>query len=638
MPYGYTGKVLRVNLADGTTRVEEPDDLFYRRYWGGQGLATYYLLREQAPGVDPLGPENLLIFATGVMTGARLPAMPRFSVAARSPLTGTIGGSEAGGWWGPECKAAGFDAIILSGKAAKPVYLYLKDGRAELRDARQVWGLTIGDAADAIRAELGEPRARIAAIGPAGENLVRYACVVNENKHTNGRGGLGAVMGSKNLKAIVARGTAAPAAHDPKAVGELARWYAGQIAGNPTVKTLFDAGTPGLVSGLEAGGTLPTRNFHSGSFAKAGAVNWDAYEKAIFAEAKGCFACPIRCKREVHPDPEYGNSGRYGGPEYETMGALGPNCEIDDLRAIAKGHEICNSNGLDSISAGTTISFLMECFENGLVTKADCDGLEPRFGDARVMLALLDKIVRREGIGDLLAEGSARAAQKIGRGAERFAMQVKGQELAMHEPRGRPAMGLGTALSDTGADHLTIPHDPAFVLKESATLKTLAPYGILEPVPQLDLGPRKVRLYRVMEDVYNYWRAAGVCLFGYGPRVGVSIEKYAEMARAVTGWDVSLFEMAKVGERVLALSRAFNAREGFGRKDDVLPERFFEPLEGGRLAGKALSRDEFERALTLTYQMRGWDPATGLPTAAKLAELDIPWVVDNLRQAGVALT
>jgi len=638
MPYGYNGKILRVDLRDGKCQVEQPDELFYRRYWGGQGFAGYYLLKEQASGTDALGPENLLIFATGVMTGSKLPAMPRFSVSARSPLTGAFGTSEAGGWWGPELKAAGYDAILIRGRAEHPVYLWIHDGRVEIRDARSIWGMATGSAQDAIRREVGEPRARVALIGPAGERLVRYACVINENKHANGRNGLGAVMGSKNLKAIAARGKDGPEPKDPEAVHALARWYASQVISNPTTRALHDTGTPGLLSGLDAAGMLPTRNFRSGTFEGAAALGWDAYEREIFVKNESCYACSIRCKRVVRSEGEYQVDPKYGGPEYETVSSFGSNCGIDNLRAIARANELCNAYGLDTISTGATIAFAMECYDAGLLSRKECDGLEVRFGNASAMLALVEKIARREGIGDLLAEGSARAAQRIGRGAERFAIQVKGQELPMHEPRGKPGVGLGYAVSDIGADHLVIAHDPGFQMKESAVFKTLAPLGVLEPVDGLDLGPRKVRLYRVLEDIYSFWRAAGVCLFGYAPRVSVPIEKFVEMVRAVTGWDFGTVELMTAGERVANLSHAFNLREGIGPEEDRLPDRFFEPLPDGRLKGTGLSPRQLKEAVGLLREMKGWDPITGIPSRARLEALDIGWVAETPWEVSSSVT
>ncbi len=635
MAHGYSGKILRVDLTNSTIEIEEPDELFYRRYWGGQALGSYYLLKEQDRGVDPLAPEAMLVFASGVMTGSRLPAMSRFSVVGRSPLTGSFGGSEAGGWFGPELKAAGYDAVVVKGRAEQPVYLWIHDGEVEIRDARRLWGFDTGEAQAAIRRELGEERARVVGIGPAGEKLVRYACVVNENKHVNGRGGLGAVMGAKNLKAIVARGKEPPAPYDPGAVSELAKWYAAQVMENPTTRLFREQGTTATLASLNSSGILPTNNFRSGVFSEADAIGWNAYQREIFVKAESCYACSIRCKRVVQSVGEYNVSPEYGGPEYETMAAYGSNCMVGDLRAIAKANELSNRYGLDTISTGMTIAFAMECFEKGLLTKADCDGMELRFGNPRVMLTLVERIARREGIGDLLAEGSARAAERIGGGAEAFVVAVKGQELALHDPRAKPGVGVGYAISDTGADHLVINHDPGFQMKEAPLLKTLAPLGVLEPVPALDLGPRKMRLFRPLEDIYSFWKSAGVCNFGYGPRVNVSLLKFVEMAQAVTGWDTSLAEMAKAGERTTNLAHCFNVREGFRRSDDRLPDRLFEPLPDGPLAGTSTSRQEFEDAIALLYEMKGWDPSTGIPSCGKLAELDISWVADLLEESGV---
>jgi aldehyde:ferredoxin oxidoreductase len=635
MPCGYTGKLLRVDLTHESWEVEQPDEKFYRRYWGGKGLAGYFLLKEQAAGVDPLGPDNLLIFSTGLMTGAGLPAMPRFSVSARSPLTGMYGESEAGGWWGPELKFAGYDAVILKGRADRPVYLWIHDGEVEIRDARSLWGQGTLETQEAIRAELGDPHVRVAGIGQAGEQMVSYACIINEGKHANGRTGMGAVMGSKRLKAIAVRGHDRLQSFDREAVQRLARWYAAESAVNPTIQALSDTGTAGLVSGFQAGGMLPTHNFSRSTFEAADQIGWEFMERELFQERKGCFACPIRCKRVIRSEGAFQIDPRYGGPEYETIGAFGSDCGVGDLRVIAKANEMCNRHGMDTISCGATIAFAMECFQEGLLTREECDGLELRFGNAEAMLAMVDKIARREGIGDLLAQGSARAAARIGRGAERFAIQVNGQELPMHEPRGKQGVGLGYAVSDTGADHLVVAHDPAFQMKESLILKSMEPFGILEPISALDLGPAKVRLFSYLESINSLWKAAGVCNFGFAPRVAIPFEKFVEMVRAQTGWSANSFDMLKVGERCTNLSHAFNVREGRRRSGDRLPDRFHEPLPDGRLKGVAIDRESFEGALTLLYQMKGWDPDTTIPTRAKLLELELGWVVDDLRANGV---
>jgi aldehyde:ferredoxin oxidoreductase len=631
MPFSYSGKILHVDLSSGAIAVEEPDDLFYRRYLGGKGFAGYYLLKMLRPGVDPLGPDNVLVFAPGLLCGTPGPGLNRFTVAAKSPLSGAYGEAEAGGWWGPELKFAGFDAIVIKGRAAQPVYLWLEDGRAEVRDARHLWGLTTGEAQEAIRQELGEgPRkVRIAQIGPAGENRVRFACVVSELRYFNGRGGLGAVMGSKNLKAVAVRGSQEPALADPEAVLAIVRWHAKEFKNDPRGAALHAAGTPGLVAGLNAAGLLPTHNFQSGAFAGAEALSYDAY-KTLLAGTNTCHACPVRCKREVSVTGAYAASPLYGGPEYETIAALGSNCGLGDLRVVAAANELCARYTLDSISTGVAIAFAMECFERGLLTRDDVGGLDLRFGNAEAMLQLVTMIAYRQGIGDLLAEGVRRAAARIGHGAEALAMHVKGQELPLHEPRGKFGVGLGFAVSETGADHLKMVHDTVFQTKESASLLSAAPLGLWEPLDARDASSRKVRLYRLLENGPALWNCLGACFFIYAPRGFFPLERVPELVQAITGWRTSLGELWQGAERAINLARVFNVREGFGRADDTLPPRLFQPLEGGRLQGASLSREEFAAALTLLYQMKGWDPATAAPTRAKLAELDIEWAAEEI--------
>lgn len=632
MTHAFTGKVARVDLAKGLCSVEEPGEGFYRRYAGGMALGAHYLLSEMGPGVDPLGEDNILILATGVMTGTGLPAMCRFSAVAKSPLTGAFGESEAGGWWGPELKFAGIDALVIQGKAPKPVYLWVKDGEVEIRDAAHLWGLEIGETQEAIRQQLGDDKIRVAGIGPAGEKLVRYACIINEYKHANGRTGMGAVMGSKNLKCVAARGTRSLELADPEKAHQLARWFAKEYMNHPSTKSLYDFGTPGLTAGLNAAGILPTRNFHTGEFEEAENITWSAMERDIFVGPKGCHACPIRCKRVVAFENGLKHDPKYGGPEYEAIAAFGSDCGIGDLKAVAKANELCNRYGMDSISTGASIAFAMDCFENGILSANDLDGIELRFGNASGMLAMVEKIARREGIGRLLGEGVVRAAKAIGRGAEKFALNVKGQELPMHEPRGKAGVGMGYAISNTGADHLIMAHDSAFAVAESPMLKAMAPLGIMEPVDARDIGPSKMRLLYYVESICSFWNDAGLCFFGYAPRAWTPLEKMVEMVQAATGWDTSIWELIKIGERSINMARAFNVREGFSRKDDMLPDIFFQPMKGGALDGVSISRDEFERSLTILYEMKGWDTTTGAPTRGKLEELGIGWVYRKMQE------
>ena len=627
MPNGYNGKILRVDLTSKTVKVEEPEEIVYRTYLGGGGLASYYLLRELKPGIDPLSADNILIFASSVISGAPIAGMVRFTVAAKSPLTGAYGEAEAGGFWGPELKFSGFDAVIITGKAEKPCYLWIHDGEVEIRSAERIWGLDTGPAQEMIREELKENRARVALIGPAGENRVRFACVVNELKHVNGRTGMGAVMGSKLLKAIAVRGTKKMTSHDPEKLRELSKELAELIGRHGPNMLLHKMGTSNLIKPLSNQGILPTHNFRTGFFEKAEMISGERMAETIQKHEEGCYACAVRCKRSVEIlSGPYATARQYGGPEYETLSSLGSLLCIDDLAAIAKGNELCNRYTLDTISAGVAIGFAMECFEKGILTRSDTDGIEFTFGNPEAMLKGIEWIAfRKPGLGDLLADGVKIAAARIGKGSEKFALHIKGQELPMHDPRGKTGQGLSFAISPTGADHVRAPHDTAFQAT-GPNLDRIAPLGILEPIPTKEMGPRKARNFTYLQFIWSLYESLGVCNFVAGPVWALTLPKLVEVVQAVTGWETSLWELMKVGERTVTMARVFNLREGFGRKDDTLPDRLFEPLESGALKGQGLDRGEFEDLLTLYYETMGWDPKEGVPTRGKLAELNLFWL------------
>ncbi len=474
--YGTTAKILRVDLSTGTWETETLSEDFYRLYPGGKALAGTILLKEMDANIDPLSPENVLVIANGLLTGAPVSTATRYIVSARSPLTMGYGEFEAGGFWGPELKMAGFEAIVVKGKSLEPVYLWIQDGEVEIRSAKHIWGQQTAEAQEAIRTELGDQRIRVLQIGPAGENLVRYAGLTNDLRHFNGRNGMGAVMGSKNLRAIAVRGSTRyqKMAHDPKSLMTLGRTLAKRVKENPQAWSLQDTGTPGLIEPLNTGGILPTRNFLQGAFEGVDNIKWEAYEKELLTARRSCYACAIRCKREVQVD---GEESVYGGPEYESVGSLGPNCGVGDIHAIAKANELCNAYMLDSISTGMAISFAMECFEHGLLTLDDTDGLDLRFGNADAMVTMVEWIALRKGLGDLLAEGVMRAAEKVGGDAHHFAIHVKGQELPMHDPRGKYNVGMGYAISEIGADHLVVAHDSMLASAEGIPLRMLLRWG-----------------------------------------------------------------------------------------------------------------------------------------------------------------
>jgi aldehyde:ferredoxin oxidoreductase len=630
MRYGYSGKILRVDLANRRTWAEELDEETYRLYPGGKALAAYILLREMAPGVDPLGPDNLLILANGLLTGAPFSTATRFSAVARSPLTGGFGESEAGGFWGPELKLAGWEAVVLTGRAPEPVYLWIRDDQAEIRDARHLWKQDPEEVQAAIRQETGEKLARVLQIGLGAENLVRYGALTNELRHFNGRSGMGAVMGSKQVKAVAVRGTGKylEIAHQPQPIGDLGKRLAKAVKEHPSSWDLQVKGTPGLTSGLNAAGILPTRNFHAGAFAGVEKLRWEAYEQELLTGRRSCYACAIRCKREVKVDDRYQVSDAYGGPEYETIAGFGSNCGIDDLQAVAKANELCNRYTMDAISTSSAVAFAMECFEHGLIGLQETGGLDLRFGNAGAMLRCVELIARREGIGDLLAEGTRRAAEVIGGDAHLFALQVKGQELPMHDPRGKAGVGLGYAINEAGADHLTAPHDPMLANPDSLSFKGARPLGITEALPPRELSAAKARNYAVLENWTSFEKVIGLCFFGPTPRSFIPVQDVLDAVRAASGWDLDVADLLRIGERATNLARLFNVREGFTRRDDTLPERLFQPSEGGALAGAAISRADFEGAMSALYELKGWDPATAAPTRARLAELGLEWAAD----------
>jgi len=622
MPYGYHGKILKVNLTDLSYLVEEKDEYFYRTFLGGSALAAYYLLTEMDSGVDPLGPNNVLVFAVSVITGAPVPGTSRFTVAAKSPLSGSFGEAEAGGFWGVEFKKTGFDALVIKGKAPKPVWLWIHDGQVEFKDASDIWGQDTGYTQEKIRAALNDNNVRVAGIGQGGENLVRYASVVNELKHTNGRSGMGAVMGSKNLKAVAVRGNVALSFKDRDKLRDLSNYYVQNLKTHPIQSLLSEGGTIGWdVEDLDANGILPTKNFRGGSFDQMESITFTRISETVLVDRGGCWGCPIHCKL-VCGGGKFNIDKRFGGPEYETTGAFGSNICVGDIEVVAKAHELCNRYSLDTISTGMSIAFAMDCYENDLLTSEDTGGLELRFGNGEAALQLIEDIAFRRGLGALLAEGSARAAQQIGPEAEKYLRVVKKQELPMHEPRGKAGLALQYALCPTGADHVRAPHDLLFQ-DGSFGVKDLYPLGIFKGMAGSDLGPQKVRFSYYGHMTWNLFNTLSYCCFVAGPGKLFTMNHIVEIVAAATGWDTSLFDLMKAGERTINLARVFNSREGFTRADDTVPEQFFTPLESGRHTGKALDREAFSRALDMYYEMMGWDLITGIPRQARLYELNI---------------
>jgi aldehyde:ferredoxin oxidoreductase len=554
---------------------------------------------------------------TSVINGLPLSGANRYSAAAKSPLTGGFGESEAGGYWGPELKRTGFDGLIIHGQAAKPVYLFIHEGGCEIRDAGRYWGQLSGEVQDGLEAEHGK-RICVLQTGIAGERGVRYAAMTNQLRHFHGRAGLGAVMGSKNLKAIVVRGKEKITLADNQAGKEILRWFKDNY--DQEGDGLHHFGTPRGVPTLNLDGILPTYNFRDGSFEHAQAISGQTMAKTILVNTGTCYACAVACKREVEV-PERGVTAKYGGMEYEIIAANGSLCGVGDLKAIAEASDWINRYVLDGISTGAAIAFAMECYEHGILTKEDTDGLDLAWGNSDAVIQMVHKIGRREGLGKLLGEGVKRAAAQLGRGSEKFALHVKGQELPMHEPRGKRGLAIAYAVSPTGADHMEAPHDPLYEGFDNP-YHDFVQLGLTEAIDRMDLGPKKVHAFFTTQKAWSLYNSVGMCDF-VGVSVGeLSLDKLRDYVNAATGWDMSLAELMQVGERANTMARLFNLREGFTAADDNLPDRMYEPMRAGALAGKALDRAEVDQALRTYYHMAGWDDQ-GVPTQAKLAELGL---------------
>jgi aldehyde:ferredoxin oxidoreductase len=645
MAHGYTGKILHVNLTTGEMTIETPPESFYRKYMGGSALNMHYLLRDMPAGVDPLGPDNILALSVGVTTGAPVAGQSRMTATAKSPLTGAIGDAQSGGYFPAEMKFAGFDAFIIKGASPKPVYLWVNDGAVELRDAGHLWGKVTAQVEDILRAELGDSQVEIAQIGPAAEKGVLFSSIVNMSNRVNGRTGMGVVMAAKNLKAIAVRGKAGKKAFsvaNKQAINDLAR-HGAKIFPQSDVAGLGKYGTAETTGAQQAVAMLPSYNFNSGVFDGwekiDGPLMYDTILRGASEEkqdARGrdtCYSCPVRCKRVVEiTDGPYPVDSRYGGPEYETTSTFGNYCGINDLPAIAKANEICNKYGMDTISCGATIAWAMECFETGKITLEDTGGLELNFGNAAAMVKLTEMIATRQGFGDLLANGSHRAAQLIGRGTAEFLLTSHKQEAPAHMPQLKRSLALIYAVNPFGSDHQSSEHDPVYEGDAPSYPERMALVGLTQAQPALSLGPEKVRYARITQYLYSLMDSVNVCQFVYGPAWQLlGPQELRDMIAHVTGWDVTIDELLQVGERRLNMLRAFNAREGIDRSQDTLPEKMFKKaLKGGSTEGIKVDRAQFEAGLDEYFRQNEWDVETGVPTRHKLEALDLGWVADQL--------
>lgn len=636
--FGFWGRMLRVDLTEKRWEIEEVDPVLYRTYFGGGSLAMYYLLKEIPKGIDAFDPENRIVFMTSPLTGAKISGQARHTCASLSPLTGGLADSQCGGWWGAELKFAALDGIIISGRSDRLVSIVIEDDQVEIVDAEHLRGKTTGDGQDYYNGRY--PKARVLQIGPAGENLVRYACIGTDLKHYHGRGGLGAVMGSKNLRAIIVKGSNREIRiANEEGLKGIRDWFNRNLKTHPAISVHHELGTSKGIVPVSLAGMLPTYNFQDGSFEYADKISGEEMMTVLNGKTDTCYACGVACKRSLEGSKgEFQVTRKYGGPEYESIGLLGSNLGVNDIVPVAAMNEKCNALGLDTISTGVTMSWAIECFERGLLDSEVTGGIEFKWNSPELYMKVIDDIAYRRGFGKLMGEGSKRAAETVGNGTIQYAIQVKGQEPPNHEPRGKWGVALGYAVSNTGADHLQVAHDPGFAKYGEYTtdcnwvdLEDLSPVGIVEPVPSEDLSPAKVRMFVYLQQIWGFHDVIDWCIFTAVPEFrAISLNQLAQITEYITGWRTSLFELMKAGERWVNMGRAFNIKHGLTGKDDTLPPRFFEPMREGTLKGHAVDRRQFEEAKQLYYEMMGWDQDSK-PTRGKLEELNIGWIWEHIK-------
>jgi aldehyde:ferredoxin oxidoreductase len=614
--YGYAGRILHIDLTTGKTYTEPLNEEYAKKYIGGIGLGIRLWLDHSKPGVDPFNPENPLILTTGPISGTVWPTGGNgHAFVSKSPQSYGVGEAKSHGSFGTELKRAGYDAVIFKGKAERPVYVWIDDDSVQILDASHLMGKSPAETEDAIREELGDYYIRVAAIGPAGEKLVRIACIINDKTRAAGRTGLGAVMGSKNLKAIAVRGTRDIEVAKTEEFMEFVKEFHERMKG-PATKKYRTLGTPENVLVHNSLHCMPTRNYNNAHFEGAEKVSGESLNERFVAKIIGCSSCAMRCEHicVVAEGPYKGTMTRM---EYEPLWAMGPYCGVDRLDAIIKGMDLCNYYGMDSISAGVIVGFAMDCYENGIITDKDTDGIEARFGNHEALVQLLEKMGKREGIGDILAEGVKIAGEKIGKGAEKLAQHIKGVEVTGYDLRCLKTAALGFAVSFRGADHN---RHGAYA------------FDVKGKVNRLVVEKGRGKMVKDMEDLYTVIDSLIVCKFSRGTYYK-GIEDMARLYTLVTGIEMTPEELQRSGERINNVARIFNIREGLGRKDDTLPWKVMnQPItDEGPAKGAYVSQKELDLLLDDYYEARGWTEE-GIPTIEKLKELAMDDLISIVEQ------
>jgi len=622
MPNAMIGKVLRIDLTKGCIAEESiPEDLA-KKFIGGAGLATKYLYDELAPGIDPLGPDNLLIFMAGPLTGTSSASASRYSVVAKSPQTGIWGHANSGGSFGPALKRSGYDGLIFQGISPSPVYLTIINGKAELCDAKELWGKTVPETEECINKPSDRPYT-IASIGPAGENLVRFAAIMNNKHRAAARCGLGAVMGSKNLKAIACQGKQKIKLADKENFRKVSREQT-SILDESILKVGFETFGTNMISDMvNARGGYPTRNWQEGVFEEIDEVGGQALSDKVLVSKVSCFACPIACGRKTKIKDGLYKGHKGEGPEYESANTLGAMCGVSDMNAITMANYLCNEYGMDTVSAGSTIAFAIECFQKGILTREHTLGMELDFGQPETVVDLVKKIALRDGIGDMLAEGSKALSETLGQDSAHFAIHVKGLELPAYDPRAAKICGLAYVTANRGGDHITgYIEGPTFV---DMPFLLIEDSHIEDPMVA---NPKEAKVLVELENALSVFDSIGACKF-----MGILLpaDEYVALINHATGWDLDVTEFRTSGERIYNLIRAFCIREGFSRDDDILPGRLMEdPLPSGPAKDMVLDRETLEKMKDAYYEIRGWDNLTGKPTDQKLQDLGLAELISDV--------
>ena len=603
---GYWGKILWVDLSSEETSVGTFDDSLARKYLGGVGLATRIIYERVTQNTNPLGPGNVLVFATGPYQATNIASSGRCSVAAKSPLTGYWGESNGGSHIGPELKRAGFDAVAITGRAKRPVYLWINDGRVEIRDGSKFWGLETAEAVDALKEAVGDTRAAVSSIGPAGENLVKYACIVNDKHGFFGRCGLGAVMGSKNLKALVVRGTLKPPVANPDKLKDIYTAVLKKVKAADFTKDNAKDGQAMATVPREENGLLPMENWGHDRWPQVSKIGTPRFTEELQIKGWACPYCVMGCHRRI-TNPRY--KSETSGPEYETLAMIGADLLIADLGAVVTANDLCNRYGMDTIELGGVLGWAFECYEHGLITKEDTDGVELKWGSGKALVKMTEKIAKREGIGDLLAEGLRACVERIP-ASKLYSVEAMGQAVAAHDPRAFFAETITTIASTRGSCHI---HGFAEAMELGVLLPEL---GISQSIDKFD-ATKKGYVGAIYQDIQQFWNSLTWCFFYFFS--DVTLADQINILNAITGWDVTPKEAQKIGERIVCLQQIFNLENGLvPEKENVMPERLTVPHKEGGAAGQV---PPWRAILKEYWETKGW--VNGVPTRDKIKELGL---------------